>query len=269
MYKNKSSQTSHKIPDNPAILFRIYKLTPYKIKLMEKISEEIKNKYDCYILSDNDNFNKTIKGCSNKIITAKNVLNKFPNLNTIRVQSCVYKSILTSKLISSFNTEHIYLWSELNKEYNFLWIIEDNVGFSGNINKVLDYYKNDYSDLISLEPEIVDNGFKYSNCATLKYLEYKRKCFEDEVAYEIPMQVQRWSNKLLNSLKKYLNKNYHRYGGAYAIEVALMDNLSTKTIDYKFIGNRFDDIKSVTYQMWLRIINDNSTINKFYHPLKF
>lgn len=235
---------------------------------MEKINEEIKNKYDCYILSDNVNFNKTIKGCNNTIITVKNVLNRFPNLNSIRAKSCAYKT-LTSKLISSFNTEHIYLWSELNKEYNFLWIIEDSVGFSGNINKVLDYYKKDYSDLISLEPEITDNGNKNSKCATQDYLEYKRKCFEDEVAYEISMKVQRWSNKLLNSLKKYLNKNYHRYGGGYAIEVALMDNLSTETIDYKFIGNRFDGIRSVTYQMWLKIINNNSAKNKFYHPLKF
>lgn len=253
------------------ILFRIHKLKPHQLSLIHKISDEIINRYDCILLSDDNDFNVTVNNCINTIITYDDVINIYPSIYNINNKKCNPHNILSKEIFFwAFNTEQLYLWyKKYGKTYQYVWIFEQDIGFSGNINYFLKEYDNDYSDLIISNYIKVNDSWPYSKCATSNYLNYLELHLGKSMVYQTYVFIQRYSNKLFNILREYLNNKFHRHSEASSIEAALMENLSINIINKKYIGDIFDWNGRVSRSTWIKILNHDENRNKLYHALKF
>lgn len=256
---------------NTAVIYRVHSLLKNQIFLINKVSNEIKGKYDCYLLTDEIDFNITINGCKKCVVTFDDITKRYPSIYNINEYYKTYY-IITSKqqFFWAFNTEQYYMWYEkFGLKYSYMYFLEADVGFSGNINIFLNEYDNDKSDYLVKQYDKMTSEWPFSKCATPNYLDYLQLKLGNDVYYSSPVLLIRWSYKLMNILKEYLNKGYHRHSESSAIEACLMENLNITVIDKKFIGEYYSWYHRVDENKWIELNKNNNSQNKFYHALKF
>lgn len=239
---------------------------PHQIYLIKKVSKELHGKYDCNILSDELDYNILTPLCKVIIVTKDEIIKRYPTLIT-DVPKQKKKKYSTMYL---YNTEQFILWYEKSIiKYKYIWLFETDVGFSGNINTLLDYYSNDNSDLIAQNLEIMSNDWLFSKTGSKKYMEYLEQHIGNNISYVSWAYVQRYSNNLMSFFKKYTNQEYHRHAEAFPAEITKIERLKYNLLDKRFIGKPLSWGGKVTKKQWINITQDPSKQNKLYHALKF
>lgn len=245
------------------ILIRYHLPTKYQIYRFNLWKNSSLLQYKYIFLTDNynDSCNKENLYC----ITADEVFNKYSSLINTGICRNKYKQFY----MNTFHIEHVLLcWKLLIKKYKFdyMWVVEQDIGFSGNINQLFKEYDNISSDLISTNYSVNNLGWYY--CCTNNYMKY-RKDKLNNTGYKTSEHIQRWSTKYIKKVYKLLNKNIHSQSEHASIEFLLFLKLTFHNINKKDIGYKYKWNSRVSKEEWIIINNKSQYKNKLYHSLKF
>jgi len=171
-----------------------------------------------------------------------------------------------------FHCEAINLWYQALPEedtYDQVWVIEDDVGFSGNIADLFRRFEGDSADLLTAEPGPVEEEWFWADTVSAAYAERiplarRRKCGE---------HVQRLSRRFLRELHR-LSADMRITGWSEQSTPTLCDWLEdcqVKNLPADVLGSVYSWDGRVEEEEWNTLLSDASpgTKNRFYHALKW
>ena len=170
-----------------------------------------------------------------------------------------------------FHVEAINYWfqTQQSQRYKFVWVVEDDVGFSGNFSEFISSYSANEEDFIYDTKAPVTDAWHWRKVHT----PYFNSSFENHlVASE---HVQRFSQKLLNRLHKLgTTHKCHGWSESLVPTIAFHEPYQFKTFSMRrksHVGAIFKWDGRITEKMWSRISNGYSLRqkNKLYHALKW
>lgn len=187
--------------------------------------------------------------------TIKDIKKKFSHIDEL-INICDY--IDDSTFLWGFHAEPIILWYlHTNNKYDYVWICEDDVEYSGNFYNLIEEY-NTIADLTTAaEIDIQDS---WMECHT-KNLE--------EIPYKCPEHIQRLSRKLLMLINELLEQKISAWSEKFTIYVAREYGLNIEYLHDVHIGSRYSWDEFITESQWNEILQNPKNRNKLWHALKF
>ena len=169
--------------------------------------------------------------------------------------------------------------------YSFVWVFEDDVGFSGKLSVLLQWYADDASDLITKnytnpKPRIPTDWRWPSNASYSPdgwcWYYTNSTCFRERlerfgaVRKASAEHVQRFSQKFLRELHEWSSADAVAWSEMSTPSVCqAVPGLRCRTFDSTSLGNPFSHNGRVTRQEWTSILQDPERANRLYHALKF
>lgn len=211
-------------------------------------------------------------------ISTKELMDNYKELNDLRKPNHCVEQL--NRDDSEFymwisHSESIILWYEtIGRCYNNIWILEQDVGYSGKFSDFLNSYNSDISDLISYDiREDSPSSYWHYYCESDKYMkyqkEYQSKQNLNEVEYTSREFIQRWSKKLIEIIENEVNNGYHAISETSVAQAVIYHNLTYKLFDKESIGKKWDWFHKIKKGQWSRFQRISKRKNKLYHPLKF
>lgn len=203
----------------------------------------------------------------NVVVSFSEIKLVYPNITKLKGNCSNFKN---SKLLSwiSHSESIILFYKKLKLKYDYIWIIEQDVGFLGNLYDFVKLYEYNKKDLITIGVGKSTDRWVWYNCATDKYISRRLKYFNSNYGYVNRENIQRWSKLYIAKMMIDLQRDYHSQTETSTIELVFYHNLSYEIIPMKFIGYMSAG-KSLTESKWINISNNKRNYNKFFHPLKF
>eukprot|EP00041_Stephanoeca_diplocostata_P038147 m.1480372 g.1480372 ORF g.1480372 m.1480372 type:complete len:373 (+) comp25171_c2_seq34:145-1263(+) len=181
-------------------------------------------------------------------------------------------------LAYGFHTEATMLWynSPLVKEQDpkFVWSIEYDVGFTGNIANVIHAYDSDPADLISKRPcqqppSLWLHRFHVSNAYG--------KALKAQNRTAAPEFVQRFSKRLLAAVSVYTDLGMHAWSEQSICGYCTLAGLTSAAlrkqhmgVPFSFFDRLYPDASAVhDVHTFSAMFSDSAKQNRFVHPLKF
>lgn len=274
--KNHSNKDDSINPSTPAlgfsktsnvtygVLIRAVNPTLSQMKRYEKWRFDLPCNYDMHLLLSSPYRNSTKLFNSTTIITLREIKQIYPKLNQMGNECRGIRSILWIT-----HTESILMWyKQLKKKYSYIWIIEQDVGVTGNIYSIVSKFENTGYDLITFNL-FHTKRWRWQYCATREYLVYRNVSTSyNGTLYTSREYFQRWSPALFNEFDKNLGKGLHAASEGSIPETAVYGKLKVGIIPKMNIGKAFCG-KSFTKDEWNNIKSNPSLQNKIFHPLKF
>lgn len=210
----------------------------------------------------------TIKTIHIVSITFNKIKSNYPNILNLKGNCSSFKS---SKLLSwiSHSESLILFYKSLKVCYQYIWIIEQDVGFVGNLYNFIKQYDKQKSDLITIGVGKITNKWVWFNCATEKYIIRRSNLYRNNCGYSNREYVQRWSKLYIANMMIDLENGYHSQTETSSIELVFYHNLTYEVIPNRFIGSPLCAGRSISEDKWINISFNNQNSNKFFHPLKF
>jgi len=163
------------------------------------------------------------------------------------------------------------------EDYSFVWVLEDDIGFSGSIQQILDAYSADPEDLISgrwlavpepreprVGPGFVNGWYWYYTTTSV---------FEEKVAPDRRLiteeHVQRISLQLLREVDKWCRMGASACSEQLVPTVAYVRGMLFKPLRPEHIGDPFHYEAVLSEEEWAQILARDETPGRFYHALKF
>lgn len=223
-----------------------------------------------YLLSLKRTYYSLLNKSGIKIINIKfkDIVMSYPNIFKLNGNCKHFKSF---KLLSwiSHSESLILFYKRLKIKYRYIWIIEQDVGFVGNLFKMISVYKNNIADLITIGAGRMNDKWVWFNCATVNYLKRRKQNFIENYGYTNREYIQRWSQLYIRKMMQDLEYSYHSQTESSTIELVFYHNLSYQLINQKYLGLPLGSGKSITQESWKFISNNKNNSYKFFHPLKF
>lgn len=225
--------------------------------------------HNYYVVLLTDKCNIIIKNISITCIKPSIMLNIYPEIKNI-LGPCKSRNDIYYMWALPF--EHIIIWINLTSiSFKYLWIVEQDLSYSGNIFSFFskyDYYKN---DLIILSYCKLDNKTKWlwKDCCTREYKDWVKLASFNKRRLASPTFLTRWSKIFINFMTKNMKMKRHAFSESSAIECAYFNNLSIRRIERNHIGYKCRSNSRITKKEWTKIITNSNTKNKFFHALKF
>lgn len=202
------------------------------------------------------------------VVSYNDILYSFPNIMKLNGNCSTFKSFNLISWIS--HSESIILfYKKIKMKYKYIWIIEQDVGYTGNLYRFIKLYDNNNNDLITFNVGKKNNKWVWFYCATDKYIRRRMLFFNDSYGYANREYVQRWSDVYISKISSDLFSHYHSQSESSSIEAVFYHNLTYEEIPKKYIGSPLCAGKSITQNKWKSILSNKSKSNKFFHPLKF
>lgn len=198
-------------------------------------------------------------------IDSDEVLRNYPSL----INSGRCKNRYKNFYLFAFHIEHIILCIKaLLKKYRFkfIWILEQDVGYSGDINKLIYKYDMIKSDIITTQFYQSNSNWYY--CCTYDYMKL-RILMLSRKGYKTSEHIQRWSFKYYKEVNEMLNRKIHSQSEHASIEFSLMLNLTYHSIENNDIGYKYQWNSRVSKEEWNYILKNVSHQNKLFHAIKF
>lgn len=242
------------------LLFRVSSPTKNQIERIKTYKKQLPSKYEVVILTDACNNNSN--GIATCCVDRKVVIKKYPEVKRMG-GICNNKS--DTFYMWMLHSEHYLLWDDIYRlNYQYLWVFDQDVIYTGNIYNFFKKYDKFDEDLI------IYNDVQYfikgwHDCVTEEY----RKSRSNE-SYYIATHVHRLSKKLRNALRREFELKRHAQVEQMILETALYYKLSIRKMDKRdYDKNRgFGKIINTKEELEL-LLKDNSTKNILYHPVRY
>lgn len=214
--------------------------------------------------------------------TEKDMVCMYPALESLNEDQAYSKSRIKRQNRCSFawgfHTEAVNCWYQeiVKKEsrqnyYRHIWVVEDDVGYSGNICNFLRYYANngfDNADFITANLTHVNKLWHWKNTCSQAYsIKYPMAC-----RVKTKEHCQRISSIFLNRLHK-LGKidKCHAWSESYVPTVCLALGFSIRFMNKFHIGAVYEWDGRVSKRQWETICSSisNRPKEKLYHALKW
>eukprot|EP00928_Gymnodinium_smaydae_P064864 TRINITY_DN48104_c0_g1_i1.p1 TRINITY_DN48104_c0_g1~~TRINITY_DN48104_c0_g1_i1.p1 ORF type:complete len:410 (-),score=24.87 TRINITY_DN48104_c0_g1_i1:123-1352(-) len=180
--------------------------------------------------------------------------------------------------------------------YDFVWVLEDDVGFSGNLSTLIEHYASDDSDLISApgldgvlkgedgfgrpKPRVPGDwrwprditlnpdGWCWYFMRSANFRKRIEACGAEQ--RNTGEHVQRYSAKLLNELHAWSAQGAIAWSEMSVPTVcAAVPGLKPSVLDASLIGVPFSVCGRVSADAWDEIMQNTSMSDRLYHALKF
>lgn len=249
------------------IVIRINEVTIEQMQRYFQWIDCFPQNYNFYLLSMRK-VNISKNNIQNIIVTFNNVMAIFPNITKLKGNCSSFK---LPKLLSwiSHSESIILFYKKIKTKYNYIWIIEQDVGYSGNLYQFIKLYDNNTSDFITINVGKKTNKWVWFYCATDKYIKRRTNIFKSDYGYATREYIQRWSKSYISKMFEDLSNQYHSQSETSSIEMVFYHNLTYEEIPKKYIGSPLCAGMSITKHKWESILLNKNKSNKFYHPLKF
>lgn len=216
-----------------------------------------------------DKCNLQLKNVLVTCITPNIMIKTYPSLKNMSGY-CSNKSKLFYMWTMPF--EHIMIWINSNNlKYKYLWIIEQDLSYSGNFFNFFQKYDNKQDDLIVL-PYVIhknDSGWMWLDCFTEEYRKWKEAILPVKSRVVAPTNIARWSNKFIYYMNKNMKLKRHTQSEGLMAEFASFNNLSIRVIEKDDIGYKCSYSTRISMDEWNLINTNPLTKNKLFHALKF
>mmetsp|Transcript_126958 Transcript_126958/g.353575 ORF Transcript_126958/g.353575 Transcript_126958/m.353575 type:complete len:341 (-) Transcript_126958:9-1031(-) len=208
--------------------------------------------------------------------TEAEMISKFPVLHKLRealpdtqnVRDCFVLPCQKS-LAWCYHVEAILVWwvqvTTGSKEPPFVWVIEDDAGYSGSISRFIRAYSDNNSDLLTHALQRVHKEWVWYNTASpafldLAHLTERLRCAE---------HVQRMSSRLLHILHQYSIQGVSGWSEMSVPTLCRMVRFKLGTLRSEHIGGVFAFDGKVPQALWPGICAEPSTQNRWWHALKW
>lgn len=155
-------------------------------------------------------------------------------------------------------------------KYEYIWIMEGDLAYSGNIYNFFKEYDKTYSDLLSLPMTVMKNvsDWCWYDCYTYEYMKWI-KSYTSVERFIAAINIVRISHTLYDYIMKNIKLNRHSHCESTLHETAIYNNLTISYIKKSDLGEKIAVGDRVSINEW-NMFNKNSTKqNKLYHALKF
>ncbi|CAL1142197.1 unnamed protein product [Cladocopium goreaui] len=167
-----------------------------------------------------------------------------------------------------FHVEALLLWwRSLASKPKFVWVLEDDAGFSGDIAQFISAYQEETSDLISHEFQVADPTWVWYDAVseTWKLEEAKTtmprlRCAE---------HVQRFSAGLLDVLEGFAMRQVSGWSETSVPSLCRWARRSMTSLRPEHVGQIFSYAGKVPKDAWPRICEDARTRGRWWHALKW
>lgn len=247
---------------------------PTKSQILRYIDwfDSIGNDYDFYIMLDEPLVRQYTDIPNFIYINYTMVINEYPEIVNLRRRGNCKHKLFPDYFFYMWvsHTESILIWyNQLQYKYDYLWILEQDLGYSGKMGDFLRIFDNQTHDFIADKVLCSPKKYAHQYCRTEKYGEYRSKhntnhslCYSDEF-------IQRWSMKLIDILNEQTKNGLHAISETSVAEAALYNKLSYTTIPLEYHGIYFRWSRKIGPITWEKINNNQTMLNKLYHALKF
>lgn len=254
------------------VVVRFSSATESQIKRYFEWELSLPDNYDFWFIINPTDETVEYRKKNTYYITMKRIYQQYPNLTELRLPNrCMKSDIPDDKFYMWIShTESIMQWYHYTKDkYDYVWILEQDLGVSGSLSVILDHYNESTSDFITYDVEEEKPNWPHFRCYSNKYMEWRAKYIDKDIMYSTREFIQRWSRNLFNTLDDQLRNGLHAISEASLIETTLFNNLTYELFDKKDIGYKFGWNKRVNKKEWESILKNPIHKNKLYHALKF
>lgn len=246
------------------VLIRAVNPTASQMSRYKKWRLELPPNYDMHLLLSSSYSNDTSLFNSTTIITLGEIKKKYPKLTEMVKRCRGIRSILWIT-----HTESIIMWyKKLKQKYSYIWILEQDIGVTGNIYSIMSKYEDSDFDLITFGLTKKTYKWGWSVCVSNEYHKYRNKNVGNSTLYTCREYFQRWSNTLFTTFEKNLDLGMHAASEASIAETAIYSKLKVGSIPKENIGAAFCG-KSFNKSQWNKFSSNPSLQNKIFHPLKY
>lgn len=251
------------------IVIRIYKPTYSQLKRYNRWKSTLPNYYTFYLLSmEKINLSVYNNSMKNMVVSFDDVKRVYPSIFKIKGNCSTFKSPKLLSWISHTESLTIF-YNNIKIKYKYVWIIEQDVGYTGMLYDFLKKYELNNKDFITLTINKITPNWVWYYCSTNKYIKRRKKFFKNNYGYSNREYVQRWSITYFIKISYDLKNYYHSQSETSSIETVFYHNLSYEIVSKNYIGSPLSAAKSLTNEQWISISKKKEKRNKFYHPLKF
>lgn len=257
-----SSNFNNTIYHKIAIIFRIKNIKTIQKNYITKYYTQCKNDYDVWFLIDGYGKNKYPK----YYINSSCVLSYFPYLLSYS-KSCImlYRKDTYSAIGYSTFTEQIVIWYlNIKRKYNYIWYLEQDLVFLGNIRYFFDSYINYSSNIIFKDKLFKDSSNKW----IWKSCHSKNINLSYNEIYHGHIFITRIDEKVIKLLYTIHKNGIHLY-----CERVLHYLLEKYRLTYTVISPKWKGqilcCCIIKYNSWKNISNNIKYNNKFFHSVKY
>lgn len=244
------------------VIVKVSNPTKAQIKRYYEWKKTMSLDYRFEILSDK---NLTIPKMKVNVISPHLLFKKWPNI--LKLGGVCYNKGVSKAMWVSI-VEHYILYAILSKiRFKYFWMIEQDLGYSGNLYKFMKQYENSNVDVILKEWYKHDTSF-WSECFTPEYYNWRIKYH-----YNIKYQSYNWITRLSNNA---VDKLYIEFelGRHVDNEESLPERIKPLNLTYIFFNHSYDGYKydwntRINSAEWYKILNNKNYTNKLFHALKF
>jgi len=179
-----------------------------------------------------------------------------------------------------FHSEPLGHWLRSLKDpdaYSFVWVMEDDVGFSGNISELVQSYAADPHDLISGRwistpapreppqgPRFTGGWYWYYDITDAfdQRVPPEQRCITEE-------HVQRISFRLLREIERWCREGASTVSEQLVPTVACVSGMPVKPLREEHIGDPFHYETKLDEASWKQILASGESPGRLYHALKF
>lgn len=168
--------------------------------------------------------------------------------------------------------EHVIIGiKKENINFKYLWLVEQDLGYTGNLFDFFRKYDRMEFDFIAQNYDNQESNetWMWFDCSTPEYTEWKSNTKISKKRVSGQINIARLSTKLIDSVLFNIKMKRHTFSEATLIENVIINNLTLRLIDKKDFGEICNVFDKIPLKDWIKIQKDPKKKNKLYHALKF
>lgn len=261
-YRQLSKKDTHSRKYKALVLVKVSNPTQAQIKRYFKWKKAMSSDYRFEILSDRY---LTIPHMKVNVIYPTELIKKWPKLLKMG-GNCYNRSLSYIMWVSII--EHYILCVKRSKiTFKYLWMIEQDLGYSGNLYEFMKQYENKDVDIVTRE-WIKQTTDWWSECYTPEYYNWRIK-YHYNYKYQSYNWLSRINHKVIDILYNEFELGRHAQN-----EEALSEKIDPFKLTYIFFNRSYHGYKynwnsHIYAEEWKQILSDEKHKNKLFHALKF
>eukprot|EP00416_Gambierdiscus_australes_P017649 CAMPEP_0171058010 /NCGR_PEP_ID=MMETSP0766_2-20121228/2199_1 /TAXON_ID=439317 /ORGANISM="Gambierdiscus australes, Strain CAWD 149" /LENGTH=359 /DNA_ID=CAMNT_0011513223 /DNA_START=50 /DNA_END=1129 /DNA_ORIENTATION=- len=173
-----------------------------------------------------------------------------------------------------FHVEALGHWfRHLDQACDYVWVFEDDVGYSGNVSELVGAYKEDPHDLISGSMIYAPAPPRQRLTSGWYWYHTTSEAFNRRVPAELRFStqefVQRISFRLLREADRWSSEGASAVSEMLLPTVALSSGMEVSFFHHDNIGFQFNYKGQLEEQEWEEVQGSGESLGRLYHPLKF
>ncbi|CAK9056346.1 unnamed protein product [Durusdinium trenchii] len=165
-----------------------------------------------------------------------------------------------------FHVESLLLWWRsiaASSKPKFVWVLEDDAGYSGCLADFVSAYQNESADLLCHGLQRADPRWVWYDAMSEAFHRLKAERFR------CVEHVQRFSAQLLSALEEYARQQVTGWSELSVPSLCRLAQLSVAPLRAEHIGQIFSYAGKVPEDAWPRICQDARTRGRWWHALKW